>query len=217
MTQPLQHPYVVFRPRPDDPVSGQPQHEDYLFEHPQHCGQLVTSSAFDNAYNHPPARFEQEVADMLAQEMNQREGVSPQDGWRALATYKDCPSCGRDLWANDLDVCYPQNRERSSWRVGCNCHDFGCGLEVHGDSYEDVVGQWNNLVLFADVGAQYVPATGRRHWEQEELLKNALFGASDVADDAFLQRVTAVSQDTQSTLCYAARHYLDMTQRRQNW
>lgn len=205
MTTSLQHPYVVFHSEQDD----------YLFMHPQ-SGQLVTGSAFDNANNHPPAHFEQELAELLAREMNQLKGDPTSAGWSAVLTYKDCPSCGRDLWANDLDVCYPSNRERTRWRVGCNCHDFGCGLEVLGESYDDAVSRWNNHVLYADRPAGYVVPTGRRQWEQEELLKQALFAGSAVEDDAFVERVKEVSENTASPLQYVAQHYLTMAQRRQN-
>ena len=56
-----------------------------------------------------------------------------------------CPACRRVIWADDLDFCYPLNRQRTLWRAGCNEHDGGCGFKVEGVSFEDVMRLWNGL------------------------------------------------------------------------
>lgn len=57
-----------------------------------------------------------------------------------------CAQCGRKVFANDLDFCHPTHREGDPQRrfvAGCNVHDFGCGHEVFGDSFEEAMSKWN--------------------------------------------------------------------------
>lgn len=198
-----QSPYVVYNR----------EQRDYLYRCPD-TGRLVTSAAFDNAYYHSPAAFEQELAQALADEMNRsHENLE----WKALITTKDCPSCGRELLANDMDVCYPNNRERTSWRVGCNVHDWGCGLEVSGDTYVSAVTKWNAQELYAYSADRYLSPTGRKFWEQEALLKQGLNLAEDISEDELLAKAKHVSSDTESPLHYVALHYLAMVEMRKDW
>ena len=64
--------------------------------------------------------------------------------WQLVRALAPCPHCGRELWTNDMDACYPNNREMTSWRVGCNEHDGGCGFEVRGPTREEAVLTWNS-------------------------------------------------------------------------
>lgn len=81
-------------------------------------------------------------ADDVDEVLRELAAAYPGD-WRRELAPGPCPSCGRKIWANDLDFIYPENRERTSWRAGCNEHDFGCGFEVTAPSRLEVVQAWN--------------------------------------------------------------------------
>jgi hypothetical protein len=188
--------------------------DDYLFRCEGTEQRLVTSTSLDNPYCHTPATFSQELADALAAEMNIKESTNR---WVALKTHRDCPSCGRSLSTNDMDVCYPQNRERTKWRVGCNLHDFGCGLEVEGTSYDDVLDRWNTLELYHYPSEKYVSATGRSYGSQKMLLLGALKMTEDTPESHFLAGVAQLSTNTEEPLRYVALHFLVLHAYRQHW
>lgn len=89
-----------------------------------------------------PALFDKAGAEEMAAELN----AAAPDGeqWRVEEAPLPCPCCGRELLVDDLDFLYPQNREWTSWRAGCNEHDFGCGYEVFGATADEVFAKWQD-------------------------------------------------------------------------
>lgn len=57
-----------------------------------------------------------------------------------------CPQCGRKMFANDLDFCHATNREGTAFVAACKEHNFGCGHEVLGTSFEDAMARWNGQI-----------------------------------------------------------------------
>ncbi len=142
--------FVVTRPAERDP--------EYLFKDPE-SGMLVPGDELDNAFCHQPEPFEEDQALALAEALN-LAGAYPR--WEVCVAPSPCPGCGRQMWANDFDFCYPRNRERTQWRAGCNVHDFGCGFEVETEfpapedysprvesaNYLATIAQWNAAKVF---------------------------------------------------------------------
>lgn len=106
--------------------------------HPE-TGQLVSNRSIPNGYCHRPVTYGLVAAQAEANELTQRTGFL----WEVTLAPNPCPSCGRSLWADDLDFLHPSNRERSAWRAGCNTHDGGCGFELEGPSALEVLRAWN--------------------------------------------------------------------------
>lgn len=86
-----------------------------------------------------PAKLPLKQAVALAVELAGSTGVA----WGLQVAPRPCPACGREIDADDQDFCYPENRERTRWRAGCNEHDGGCGHELFAASYENVILEWN--------------------------------------------------------------------------
>lgn len=86
-----------------------------------------------------PVKVPADEVEQVLRELN----VAYPGEWRQELAPGPCPRCGRNIWADDLDFIYPENRERSSWRAGCNEHDFGCGFEVTAPTKNDVIKAWN--------------------------------------------------------------------------
>ena len=87
-----------------------------------------------------PVLLDKSAAQVLAAALD-AEGTDEQP-WRLLEAPLPCPCCGRELLVDDMDFLYPQNRQRTLWRAGCNEHDFGCGHEVFGATSEAVFAKW---------------------------------------------------------------------------
>lgn len=127
---------VCARPVPEDdeasPIEG------YLVVHPE-SGELCSNRSFPDGYCRLPLLMDKAQAQALAQRLAAPGGHR----WEAVAAPAPCAHCGRVIWADDRDFCYPLNRERTQWRAGCNEHDFGCGHEVFGDSKEAAMQAWS--------------------------------------------------------------------------
>ncbi|KVP96875.1 hypothetical protein WJ96_06795 [Burkholderia ubonensis] len=109
----------------------------YAVRHPE-SGALVSNRSFDNGYCVQPLTFDKAEAETHAAALHAATGTV----WVLELAPGPCPACRRVIWADDLDFCYPLNRERTRWRAGCNEHDFGCGFEVEGNSFVDVMRLW---------------------------------------------------------------------------
>ena len=78
---------------------------------------------------------------------------------------KDCPFCGKRMAANDQDTLYPTGfgwkeedgirhycgihevpKEQWCYKIVCQEHYGGCGVEMHGDSIEETLEKWNKRV-----------------------------------------------------------------------
>jgi hypothetical protein len=112
--------------------------EGYAVKHPG-SGKVVSNRSFENGYCERPLTLPLSEAQALAGMLNHKTGKP----WVLRLAPHPCPRCQRDIWADDRDFCHPNNRERTEWRAGCNEHDFGCGHEVLGTSFEDVMTKWN--------------------------------------------------------------------------
>ncbi len=112
----------------------------YAVKHPT-SGDIVSNRSFKDGYCEQPLTMLQAEADALAAQMSAKTGVA----WVSEVAPCPCPNCGRVIWADDLDFCYPQNRERTLWRAGCNEHDFGCGHELYATTYDEVMNRWNGV------------------------------------------------------------------------
>jgi hypothetical protein len=110
----------------------------YAVRHPQ-SGALVSNRSFENGYCVQPLTFPLDEAQAHVATLTAETRVT----WMRELAPGPCPACKRVIWADDLDFAYPLNRERTLYRAGCNKHDFGCGLEVEGDSFEGVIRRWN--------------------------------------------------------------------------
>ena len=110
----------------------------YAVKHPE-SGEIVSNRNFKNGYCEQPLTFPQAEAQALAEVLTAQTQVT----WVIELAPGPCPQCGRVIWADDYDFCYPSNRERTRWRAGCNEHDFGCGYEIEGESFEAVIRRWN--------------------------------------------------------------------------
>lgn len=119
--------------------SGEPRSGTYAFRQPQGPG-FIGGHELDNQYTHKPTYLPKTEARRVLAEMVARYGGE----WSLEVAPDRCPGCGRVMWSNDGDFCYPENRERTLWRAGCNEHDFGCGFEVQGGSFNDVMTLWNS-------------------------------------------------------------------------
>jgi len=111
----------------------------YAVTHPT-LGEIVANDSFANGYCAQPITATQERAQEIAKALTASTKVE----WQIERAPNPCARCGRVIWADDLDFLYPQNRERTSWRAGCNLHDFGCGHEVVAESKDSVLARWNN-------------------------------------------------------------------------
>jgi len=112
--------------------------DDYLVAHPR-TGALVPRRALATPWRHRPALLPRGEAQAKADELRETTG----EDWSIELAPNDCPSCERKIDANRPDFCYTPGVRRDRWRAGCNEHDGGCGFEVEGDSYEDVLTRWN--------------------------------------------------------------------------
>lgn len=183
-------------------------HRSYLFRHPA-TGEVVTGDNLDNPYCHPPAHFALEEAERRAEEMNVQ---GPLRGWRTHVAPSPCPSCAREMWANDLDFCYPNNRRRS-YRAGCNVHDFGCGFEIEGNDYEDAILKWNSAALFDYKGRAHSRVEGKGLAVLKTELEAVFAGYPEYHDPSrglgtFDAMVRKFSEDEFYHLHFVAKHYL---------
>ncbi len=112
--------------------------EGFAVDHPD-TGLLVSNRSFPNGYCHQPKTWSLDEAQRVAAQLAIETGVF----WVVELAPVPCIRCGRIIWADDRDFCYPSNRERTTWRAGCDLHNFGCGHEVLGDSFDDVMRRWN--------------------------------------------------------------------------
>jgi hypothetical protein len=87
----------------------------------------------------PPLTYPLAEAQTIANRLTAQTG----EEWTPLLAPERCPSCGRDIAADDYDFCHPTDRTYTRWRAGCNKHDFGCGFEVFGGSRDTAVQAWN--------------------------------------------------------------------------
>lgn len=122
------------------PSRTQVAKNDYLVEHPE-TGELITYESLASPWRRSPALRLQEEAQAKASELQQRTG----EPWHIELAPNACPSCAREIDVDQLDFCYPRGPKSGLWRAGCNEHDGGCGFEIEGDSYEDVVTKWNQV------------------------------------------------------------------------
>jgi hypothetical protein len=113
-------------------------HAGYAVRHPQ-TSTLVSNRSFENGYCVQPLTFPRDEAVAHAAALQAATGVT----WVVELAPGPCPACKRVIWADDLDFCYPTNRERTLYRAGCNKHDFGCGFEIRSDSFEGAIRRWN--------------------------------------------------------------------------
>jgi hypothetical protein len=72
------------------------------------------------------------------------EHNTPQGSPTIELAMKPCPVCGTQWFNDNGDICYPNDRNRSSYLAWCNVSSWGCGYEVVGSSYENAVKAWNN-------------------------------------------------------------------------
>ena len=110
----------------------------YAVRHPV-SGAIVSNRSFENGYCEELLSLCEVDAVALAQELALKTGML----WSAERAPNPCPNCGRAISADDGDFCYPNNRERTLWRAGCNEHDFGCGHEVQAPTYSQALALWN--------------------------------------------------------------------------
>lgn len=104
-------------------------------------GALVSNLSFEEGFRIQPPAFPKAEAEAHAEALFVATGIV----WVLHLAPGACPACRRVIWADDLDFCYPQNRQRTRWRAGCNEHDGGCGFEVEADTFDDVMRLWNGL------------------------------------------------------------------------
>lgn len=110
----------------------------FAVRHPD-TGVLVDQHTLPNPYCHRPQTFSREEAEAAAAVLQRDTGIP----WRLMLAPKPCAKCRRVIRADDLDFCYPRNRELTRWRAGCNETDGGCGFEVEGGSFQDTMAAWN--------------------------------------------------------------------------
>lgn len=120
--------------------NGEPYGKGYVVTD-RDSGNIVPSDSLKAPEAHREVALPLHDAECLMKQMLAKFPETYQ--WKLVRALAPCPQCGRDVWTNDLDVCYPNNREMTSWRVGCNEHGGGCGLEVHGPTREAAVLAWN--------------------------------------------------------------------------
>lgn len=113
--------------------------DDYAAEHPA-TGALVARKPLAGDSRIAPATLARPRALELARQLQEQTGRA----WLIEPAPNPCPACSRVIRADDLDFCYPQTRERKTWRAGCNEHDGGCGYEVIAASFEAVMQAWNS-------------------------------------------------------------------------
>lgn len=81
---------------------------------------------------------------------------------------KPCPFCGHQPDIDDLDVLYPtgtlwrydpelelrtyhshreyKDGDNSCYKIVCNESQGGCGVQIHGDSVEEVIRKWETRI-----------------------------------------------------------------------
>ena len=101
--------------------------------------EITSDRSFKDGYMNRPLTLDKDAAENLANALTVKNGKA----WMIELAPNACPSCGRDKWANDHDFLYPQNREKTEFRAGCNVHDGGCGHEITGTSLEETLKKWN--------------------------------------------------------------------------
>lgn len=99
---------------------------------------VVGSRDIPNGYCHPPLTLPLDEAELLAEHLSKTTGMD----WKLEVAPTPCPACGRKISPADYDFVYPENRERTQWRAGCDIHNFGCGHEVKGPTRESVLEAW---------------------------------------------------------------------------
>ena len=114
--------------------------DDFLIEHPV-TRKLVAFTTLDSPWRHSPALLPQAEAQARADELRRTSG----DPWQIELAPNACPSCAREIGPDRIDFCYPRGLKSGPWRAGCNEHDGGCGFEIEGSSYDDVVTKWNEM------------------------------------------------------------------------
>lgn len=111
---------------------------DYLVEHPK-TGELVPHESLASPWRYRPALRPHAPAQEKAEELRRATG----DPWEVEMAPNECPKCGRKIEAGRLDFCYPLGARSGTWRARCNEHDGGCGYEIEGPSYDEVLTKWN--------------------------------------------------------------------------
>jgi len=112
--------------------------DDFLVEQPG-TGKLVSFISLASPWRHSPALRPQAEAQAQADELRRRTG----DPWQIELAPNACPNCAREIGVDRPGFCYPRGPKNGPWRAGCDEHDGGCGFELEGSSYEDVVTKWN--------------------------------------------------------------------------
>jgi hypothetical protein len=113
---------------------------DYLTKHPS-TGELVSRVAVASPWRLAPVLLSKAQAQAALEAVRSPIGVP----WQIEAAPNSCPSCERKIGADSVDFCYQQGNASGRWRAGCNEHDGGCGFEVEGKSFDDVMRQWNRV------------------------------------------------------------------------
>lgn len=114
------------------------EHHRYAVRHPD-SGLIVDRETVDHSGWLEAVLLPEAEAKSLAEDLS----VSTRAHWWTVPEPQPCPNCGRGILVDDLDWAYPENRARSRWTAGCFEHNFGCGYEVFGSSYEEVMQKWN--------------------------------------------------------------------------
>lgn len=127
-------------------------------------GEFESHEAVQGGTCIPPVEFPLAEAQAHAAQMTQRAigvptavrvaaarwsddpGLDVPSVWGVEVAPNPCAHCGRKMFASDLDFCHPTNRERSAYVTACYEHNFGCGREVLGASYENAMARWNGQI-----------------------------------------------------------------------
>lgn len=159
--------FVVFRDFDEESDS------DFLYAHPSTGEVMPGRQLGTNPNNYPPEHFSREAAQAHVLRLN---ASAPDTPWVLRLAPRPCPSCGRVMWANDLDFLHPRNRLRDGWRAGCNVHDFGCGFEIEalGVTRDQLLDQWNRAQIFSYPDGRYVEVERLRPLHLKGLLEQEL-------------------------------------------
>jgi len=202
----LPTPYVVARNLDVQPF------RDFLFSHARTSAVMPGAELGSNPHLQRPLHFTLETAQAHAKALNDA-GASP--AWGAHIAANPCPGCGRVMWANDHDFCYPNNRERSSWRAGCNVHDFGCGFELVAPvaTEAEVLALWNSALVFEYPNESYARVERLGVFGLEAALKDVYLAYPEYQDikkypDGLPSMIDAFAADPFFNLHFVAKQYL---------
>ena len=121
-------------------VSNETRHGAYAVEHPE-SHLIVSNQSFDDGYLVRPLTYPLNEAIACAEYLTS----TTQSPWEIVGAPNPCSNCGRVIWTDDMDFCYPQNRERNLWIAGCMEHNGGCGHDVVGKTYHQTMSRWNHI------------------------------------------------------------------------